>query len=157
MPFDAAATSVWVSADALSGCVEVAHAMGFDVRPYLAHHGIDPELIENSRGLVSYQAMSDCLDAIALSEKGSDFGFQLGRRQKPLQFGLISQVLQFAPTVGEAIRIFLRYRDLYSQSSHWDLSLDADVARLKRQDFRSGARRSPAEGMQSTAGRAQHG
>jgi AraC-like DNA-binding protein len=142
MPFDAVAKSIWVSADALSGCVEVANDAGFDIRPYLASHGIDPELIENSRGLISYQAMSDCLDDIARSEQGTDFGFQLGRRQKPLQFGMISQVLQFAPTVGEAIRIFLRYRDLYSQSSHWDLSVEDDVARLKRRDFGSSARRS---------------
>jgi AraC-like DNA-binding protein len=142
VPFDATANSIWVSADALSGCVEVANDAGFDVRPYLARHGIDVELIENSRGLLSYQAMSDCLDDIAISAQCPDFGFQLGRRQKPLQFGMISQVLQFAPTVGEAIRIFLRYRDLYSQSSHWDLSVEDDVARLKRRDFGQSARRS---------------
>jgi AraC-like DNA-binding protein len=142
VPFDATANSIWVSADALSGCVEVAADSGFDVRPYLARHGIDPDLIENSGGLLTYQAMSDCLDDIAISEQCADFGFQLGRRQKPLQFGMISQVLQFAPTVGEAIRIFLRYRDLYSQSSHWDLSVEDDVARLKRRDFGPSARRS---------------
>jgi AraC-like DNA-binding protein len=142
VPFEATANSIWVSADALSGCVEVANDAGFDVRPYLARHGIDPDLIENSGGLLTYQAMSDCLDDIAMSEQRGDFGFQLGRRQKPLQFGMISQVLQFAPTVGEAIRIFLRYRDLYSQSSHWDLSVEDDVARLKRRDFGSSARRS---------------
>jgi AraC-like DNA-binding protein len=142
VPFDASANSIWVSADALSGCVEVAYDAGFDVRPYLARHGIDVELIENSRGLLSYQAMSNCLDDIARSEQCADFGFELGRRQKPLQFGMISQVLQFAPTVGEAIRIFLRYRDLYSQSSHWDLSVEDDVARLKRRDFGANARRS---------------
>jgi Arabinose-binding domain of AraC transcription regulator, N-term len=142
MPFDAATNSIWVSADALSGCIEVGSDSGFDVRPYLARHGIDPELIENSRGLLSYQAISECLEDIAESEQFPDFGFQLGRRQNPLQFGMISQVLQFAPTVGEAIRIFLKYRDLYSQSSHWDLRVEDEVARLKRQDLGSKIRRS---------------
>lgn len=141
MPFNAAAHATWVSADALSGCLEVATEAGFDVRPVLVRHGIDPELIENSRGLISYQAMSDCLEDIARSENCPDFGFRLGRRQKPLQFGMISQVLQFAPTVGEAIRIFLKYRDLYSQSSHWNLAIDEDYARLNRHDFRPGTGR----------------
>jgi AraC-like DNA-binding protein len=143
MAFDRRAGSVWVSADALAGCVEVASSVGFDILPYLARHGIDPELIENSRGLLSYVSLSDCLEDVAQSEQCPDFGFRLGQRQKPLQFGMISQVLQFAPTVGEAIRIFLRYRDLYSQSSHWDLGVEEDIAYLNRRHFGPNGRRSP--------------
>jgi AraC-like DNA-binding protein len=132
--------TIWVSADALSGCVEVARDAGFDVRPYLARHGIDCNLIEHARGLLSYAAISACLEDIARSQSCPDFGFQLGCRQAPLQFGIISQILQFAPTVGDAIRIFLRYRDLYSQSSHWDLQIEGDIARLKRQELGTDSR-----------------
>jgi AraC-like DNA-binding protein len=136
-------SSIWVSADALSGCMDVAREKGFDIFPYLARHGIDPDLIENSRGLLSYQAIGDCLEDIAASEGCADFGFELGKHQKPLQFGMISQVLQFAPDVGTAIRIFLKYRDLYSQSSYWGLSIEDDVARLRRQELGASASRRP--------------
>jgi len=142
MPFDATSHSVWVSADALSGCFEIAAEAGFDVRPYLLRHDIDPGLIEGSHGLLYYSALSDCLEDIASSENCPDFGLRLGQRQKPLQFGMISQILQFAPTVGEAIRIFLRYRDLYSQSSHWALEIEDDIARLRRQGWGPSAHRS---------------
>jgi AraC-like DNA-binding protein len=115
--------------------MEVAADVGFDVRPYLLRHGIDPGLVENSSGLLPYTALNDCLEDVATSEGCADFGFRLGQTQKPLQFGMISQILQFAPTVGEAIRIFLRYRDFYSQSSYWGLGVEQDIARLRRQGF----------------------
>lgn len=141
MPVGSSKDAVWVSVDALAGCIDVASDLGFDAAPYLAKHGIDPDLIASSRGLLSYKALSDCLEDIAKSESCPDFGFQLGRRQQALQFGIISQVLKFAPTVGEAIRIFLRYRDFYSQSSHWDLDVENDVARMKRHQFGPGSHR----------------
>jgi AraC-like DNA-binding protein len=137
-----ATSSIWVSTDALSGCVEVARDKGFDIVPYLRRHGIDPGLADSSHGLLSYQAIGACLEDVAASEGCEDFGFELGKFQKPLQFGIISQVLQFAPDVGTAIRIFLKYRDLYSQSSYWGLSIEHDVARLRRQELGAGARRS---------------
>ncbi len=142
-------SSIWVSADALSGCVEVAREKGFDIAPYLARYGIDSGLIENSRGILSYQAICDCLEDVAACEGCADFGFELGKHQKPLQFGIISQVLQFAPDVGAAIRIFLKYRDLYSQSSYWGLTIDDDVARLRRQELGGSAKRSPQISMLS--------
>lgn len=142
-------SSIWVSADALAGCMEVARDKGFDIAPYLARHSIDPGLIENSRGLLSYQAIGDCLEDVAACEGCADFGFELGKHQQPLQFGIISQVLQFAPDVGAAIRIFLKYRDLYSQSSYWGLTIDDDVARLRRQELGASAKRSPQIAMLS--------
>ncbi len=145
--------SIWVSADALSGCRDVAERMGFDVRQYLVRHGIDPDLIEHGRGVLSYHAICDCLEDIALSESCPDFGFQLGKYQSPLQFGIITQVLQFAPDVGEAIRIFLKYRDLYSQSSYWGMNLEGDIASLKRQELgRSNRRRSQLVALSVTRG-----
>jgi AraC-like DNA-binding protein len=143
MPPIAPTRHIWASTDALAGCVDLASDMNFDARPYLARHGIDSDLIENARGLLPFQAISDCLEDIAISEARPDFGFQLGQRQKPLQFGIISQVLQFAPTVGDAIRIFLRYRDLYSQASHWDLHIEDDIARLIRRELGAPKRISP--------------
>lgn len=126
---------VWVSADALSGSIETARSAGFDIAPYLERHGIDIALIDSAQGLITFSAMSECLEEIARSERCPDFGYRLAVTQRPLQFGVLSQVLQFAPTLGEAIRIFLKYRDLYSQSSHWDLHVADGIAYLRRYDI----------------------
>lgn len=138
-----ATSSIWVSTDALSGCVEVARDKGFDIVPYLRRHGIDPGLADSSHGLLSYQAIGACLEDVAASEGCEDFGFELGKFQKPLQFGIISQVLQFAPDVGVAIRLFLKYRELYSQSSYWGLTIEGDVARIRRQGLGPSERHPP--------------
>lgn len=125
---------VWVSADAFSGCFEAANQSGFDILPYLARHEIDAEIVNTSNGLIPFSAMCACLEDVALQENCPDFGFRLAKLQKPLQFGLISQLLLVAPTVGEAIRIFLKYRYLFSQSSHWNLHVEDGVAYLRRYD-----------------------
>lgn len=134
---------VWVSVDALSGCIEAANNAGFDITPYLERHGIDPKLIDSAQGLIAFSSMSDCLEDIARSEQCPDFGFRLGITQKPLQFGLLSQILQAAPTVGAAIQIFLKYRDIYSQSSHWEMHTADGIAYLRRYDIHAKATKGP--------------
>lgn len=126
---------IWVSADALSASIEVAQNAGFDIRPYLKRHGIEPKLIEGAHGLIAYSAMCECLEDVARSEHCPDFGFRLGIAQQPLQFGLLSQILQAAPTVGAAIHIFLKYREIYSQSSHWEMHVADGIAYLRRYDI----------------------
>lgn len=134
--------AIWVSADAMAGCSEAGIEAGFDVTPYLVRHSIDPEMVRSSRGLISFEAMSNCLETIAREESCPDFGFRLGKMQKPTQFGMISQIQQFAPNVETAINTFLKYRDLYSQSSHWELHRGSEIARLTRYDYtRSPGRR----------------
>lgn len=134
---------IWVSADALSGCIEAAQSAGFDIRPYLERHGIDSRLIDSSQGLITYSAMSECLEDVARSEECPDFGFRLGITQKPLQFGLLSQILQASPTVGAAIQIFLKYRDIYSQSSHWEMHVVESIAYLRRYNIHARESKGP--------------
>lgn len=134
---------IWVSADALSGCIEAAQSARFDIRPYLERHGIDLKVIDSAQGLVTYSAMSECLEDVARSEGCPDFGFRLGITQQPLQFGLLSQILQAAPTVGAAIQIFLKYRDIYSQSSHWEMHVADGIAYLRRYDIHARQSKGP--------------
>ena len=124
--------SEWVSADALSGIFEVADAAGFDVQPHLDRAGIDSGLVRDGRGLIPFRALRNLFEAIASREDCPDFGFRLACWQTPLQFGPLSQLLLVAPNAGEAVRVFLRYRELYSQASHWELLIENGVARLRR-------------------------
>lgn len=121
-----------VSVDALANCIEVAAEAGFDIRPYLRRRMIDPDLIAGEHGLIDYADLAGLLEDVATGESCTDFGFRLARAQRPLQFGIISQTIAFAPTVGEAIDTFLKYRALYSQSSYWELQRQDGIAQLRR-------------------------
>jgi AraC-like DNA-binding protein len=123
---------VLVSANVYAGCVEVAAQNGFDITPYLLRYGIDPDFEGHAQGFVSFLAMNDCLEDIARSQNCPDFGFQLGKSQPPLQFGIISQLVKFAPDIGEAIKIILKYRAIYSPPSHWELREEDGVAYIRR-------------------------
>lgn len=121
-----------VSVDALANCIEVATEAGFDILPYLRRRKIDPDLIAGEHGLIDYSDLIGLLEEVASCENCPDFGFRLAQGQRPLQFGMISQTIAFAPTVGEAIDTFLKYRALYSQSSHWELKRQNGIAQLRR-------------------------
>jgi AraC-like DNA-binding protein len=123
---------VLVSAVVYAGCIDVAKQNGFDITPYLLRYGIDPDFEDNAQGFVSFLAMNDCLEEVAQAQNCPDFGFQLGKWQPPLQFGIISQLVKFAPNIGEAIRIILKYREIYSPPSSWELREEDGVAYIRR-------------------------
>lgn len=129
---DVSLDSEWVSTDALSGIFEAARIQGFDAGQHLERAGIDSDLVRDGRGLIPFVSLCALLEAIAEKEQCPDFGFCLGMLQRPLQFGPISQLLLVAPNVGEAVRVFLRFRDLYSQASHWELLVQDGIAHLRR-------------------------
>lgn len=122
------------SGDALSGCLDVAQQLGFDVQFYLRRNGIDPAAATSGNGLLTFQALSDFLEDVAEAEGLSDFGFRLGVAQPPLQYGVISQLPMISPTAGDALRNFIRYQKIYSQSSHWELLIEQDIATVRRHD-----------------------
>lgn len=124
--------AIFVSIDALAGCIEVAAEAGFDILPHLRRRKIDPDLIAGEHGLIDYADITGLLEDVAAGENCPDFGFRLARAQRPLQFGMISQTIAFAPTVGHAIDTFLKYRALYSQSGHWELQRQDGIAHLRR-------------------------
>lgn len=134
---------LWISSDVLSGCEEFAGELGLDLRRFLQRNGIEFELVSSERGFLPFQAVSNFLEDIAASHGIPDFGFRLGRNQRPLQYGIISQVPIISPTIGDAFRNFIRYQKLYSQSSHWELVVDDDCAMMRRHDVAKSARASP--------------
>jgi AraC-like DNA-binding protein len=123
---------VLVSADVYAGCIDVARQNGFDITPYLLRHGIDPDFEDHAQGFLSFLGMNDCLEEVARAENCPDFGFQLGKWQPPLQFGMISQLARFAPDIGQAIKIILKYREIYSPPSHWELREEGGIAYIRR-------------------------
>lgn len=134
---------LWTSSDVLSGCLELAQDLGFDARHYLAKHGIDEAAVMSGRGLLPFDAVSEYLEDVALKENLPDYGFRLGRAQRPLSHGLISQLTSACPNFGEGLRTFVRYQKLYSQSSHWQLIVVDGTALMRRCDIPSAGKAGP--------------
>lgn len=134
---------LWVSSDVLSGCEDVTRPLGIDTGYYLKRNGIEPYLLSSARGLLPFHAVCKFLEDVAEAEGLPDFGFRLGLAQPPLQYGIISQLPVISATVGEAFKNFFKFQKLYSQSSHWELIVDADYAFMRRHDVAMTARASP--------------
>lgn len=137
------AVPLLTSGDALSGCIDVAKSLGFDAHFYMQRNGIDPAAATSGKGLLTFQALSNFLEDVAKSEGLADFGFRLGVAQPPLQHGVLSQLPMISPTVGDALRNFIRYQKIYSQSSHWELKTQDDLAFLRRHDVSPAQRARP--------------
>lgn len=142
-PLRLASSDLWISGDVLSGCEDVGKQLGLDVGHYLQRSGIERQLGRSSQGLLPFGAVCNFLEDVAKSEGLPDFGFRLARAQQPLQYGIISQLPLLSPTIGAAMSNFIRYQKLYSQSSHWELSVDAGCAFMRRHDVAKSARASP--------------
>ena len=142
--FDASRNPVaWISADVLSGCAAVSKQLGIDVLPHLLRHGFDAGVLLNSAGLLPFAALADFLEDVARTENCPDFGFRLGREQQPMRYGILSQLPTICPDIGSALRTLIRFQQLYSQSSCWELICEGEVARVRRLDVVSLARAKP--------------
>ena len=136
-------SDLWISSDVLLGCEELAKRLGLDIGGYLHRNGIELAFVLSSHGLLPFRAVCDFLEDVASSENLPDFGFRLAQTQRPLQYGIISQLPIISPTIETAFSNFIRYQKLYSQSSHWELSVDDGCAFMRRHDVAKSARASP--------------
>lgn len=136
-------SDLWISSDVLSGCEDLAQRLGIDIRHYLHRNGIELELVSLSRGLLPFAAVCAFLEDVAATEGLADFGYRLGLAQRPLQYGIISQLPLMSPDIGSAFRNFIKYQKLYSQSSHWQLLVEDGCAFMRRHDVAKTARASP--------------
>ena len=132
-----------ISSDVLSGCDELAQQTGINIAFYLSRAGIDRGALSSAGGLLPFRAVSDFLEDVAETENIPDLGFRLGLIQKPLQYGIISQLPAISPDIGSAFANFIKYQKLYSQSSHWELIVDDGFVFMRRHDVAQSARANP--------------
>ena len=137
------ASDLWISSDVLSGIDTLALDLGVELEPHLRHADIELGMVASGRGFLPFDAVCTLLESIAASENVPDFGYRLGLAQRPLQYGIISQLPAISANVGDAFGNFIRFEKLYSQSSHWELRRDGDFAFMRRHDVAKTSRASP--------------
>lgn len=78
-------------------------ALGIDPVPMLLSHGIDPLSLNYSDMVVSLFAFLELLEDSAAASQCPDFGLRLADTQYAGSLGLLSLIIQNAPTVAQAI------------------------------------------------------
>lgn len=128
------APALWLSDDALTGIFDVAAELAMDIAPDLDRFDLGLQARSPGRGMMPFAAFTAFLEAVAERHSCPSFGFRLGRRQRPLSLGLVSQLPLLCPTIGEGFACFSHYARLYSGTFNWKIVHDGDAAIMRRFD-----------------------
>lgn len=115
-----------------NGFHDLVYRLGGDSRQILDRFGIDPLAIGDSDYLVDCKALGSVLEYCSSRFDRSLFGLDLADRQGPDVFGLVAAICRAAPTLGEAIRCFIKYLPVvHSPVSDLELVVGRDVSELR--------------------------
>lgn len=134
---------IWIGNDVLLGYSTLVEELNFDGQKYLERHSVLSTRLSDGREVVPLMGFADLLEDIAHSEKCRDFGFRLAKAQAPLRSGSIGQLLLVCPTVGDALRKFIQFQHLYSESVRWRLAPENSVWFMRRFDGHESFRAQP--------------
>lgn len=125
---------LWITDDALSGLIDLGMQLGIDLEPDLDRHGLLDQALDPGKAMMPVTAFVELLEGISARHACPNFGFLLGRLQKPLSYGLISQVPRLCATLGKAFGRFSQYSRLYSGSFSWRINVEDGVAIMRRHE-----------------------
>lgn len=123
---------LWTADDALTGLVDIGRDLGLDASPQLLRHGLLEQAMDPGKGIMPFASFVELLEDIAAEHDCPNFGFWLGRKQRPLSYGLVSQIPALCANLGEAFECFSRYSKLYSDSFSWIMEIEDDEAIMRR-------------------------
>jgi AraC-like DNA-binding protein len=99
--------------------IAVCDDLGAEVRPALAHVGLDEALLASAELRVSYRQGSEVIRR-ALELTGDDhLGLRVGARQHPTAWGLVGFALMAASTLREAVETGVRFQNLSGAMVVW--------------------------------------
>lgn len=99
--------------------IAVTDELGVDLRPALAHVGLDETLLASADLRVSYRQGSEVIRR-ALRLTGIDhLGLEVGARQHPAAWGLMGFALMSADTLGAAVETGVRFQNLSGAMVVW--------------------------------------
>lgn len=134
---------IWIDSDILSGFSSLATELNFSAESYLERHSVTPTDMGDGRKVVSFQSFANLLEDVAASQRCSDFGFRLARAQLPMRSGMVSQLMLVCPTIGDALRQFIKFQHLYSESVRWTLFEHNGIWFMRRLDSEESTRAKP--------------
>ena len=125
---DGAAAMVRV--DALRSFSEAVSRLGGDAVALLAKAHIDPDILANRHGLISYRRMVHLLERAAVELKCPDFGMRLAAIQSGAKvLGPLEVVMNNSNTVGDAFRYCANHIQAYSTAAQICLEDEVDGKR----------------------------
>ncbi|PWK85587.1 AraC-like DNA-binding protein [Lentzea atacamensis] len=99
--------------------IAVCDDLGADLRPALAHVGLDEAVLQSTDLRVSYRQGSEVIRC-ALQLTGSDhLGLRVGARQHPTAWGLMGFALMAAASLRDAVETGVRFQNLSGAMVMW--------------------------------------
>ena len=101
--------STLIRAANLAGIEELMEQLGFDARPLLARHHINPQLIRDPDAYVPYRSMAAVVEQAALETHCSDFGLRMAKWQGLDMLGPVAVIARAASDVLHAFEGIAHY------------------------------------------------
>ncbi len=131
-PLDALPAPGQMRAANFNGFHDLIYRLGGDSRQILGRFGIDPLAIGDADYLVDCKALGSVFEYCSSRFDRSLFGLDLADLQGPNVFGLVAAICRAAPTLGEAIRCFVKYLPVvHSPVSYLELVEGSEVCELR--------------------------
>lgn len=117
-------TSATIPPTILRYLIAVSEELGADLRPALAHVGLDEAVLGSAELRVSYRQGSEVIRR-ALQLTGNDhLGLRVGARQHQTSWGLMGFALMAADTLQDAIETGVRFQNLSGAMVMWSAGQD---------------------------------
>jgi AraC-like DNA-binding protein len=126
----AAVSDGWVRAAPLAGIPRLLRDLGQDPEAVFAEVGVDPRLLENPEGTISFSAGGQLLAACARATDCHHFGLLLGARTGLDCLGLVGQLAAHSPHLGQALRNIVLNLHLHDRGAVPTLAVGQGEARL---------------------------
>lgn len=111
-----------IRAGGLKGYDSLMRALGVDPMPILQRCGVAPSALDHADGHISLDAVLQLMEESSAQARCPDFGLRLASMQDPEILGLLSIVIQNAPTAAQAVADASRY--LFLHSPAFEVGLD---------------------------------
>ena len=128
-----------VSSVILQGLKEAAAEIGVSVEPLLRRFDIDPGLLKTFEGYMPAIPFIEFLESAAEEFDCPHFGLLVASHRPSLAYGVLAQLIKASPDVGTALEHAHRRLLVFTQTSLWNIEVEADTAALVR------ANRNPIE------------
>ena len=110
--------------------VSVLRDFGVNSDRVIAEARLDPHLFDDGNNMIPFAALGRLLKLCVARTGCSAFGLLVGQRASISALGLLGGLMQHSPTVGDAVRSFVRHLHLQDRGAAPLLTVDGGVAVL---------------------------
>ena len=121
-----------VDAEIILGVKEAADELGIDIVSRMKTLGLDPGLLNDPRGYISWGLFNDLLETAANEEQCFYFGLLVAKHQPAIPLSMLGQMMKLCPTIGAAISKGHQYNSIYSHIVYWESLIESGFVRLSR-------------------------